>query len=144
MLILSVIQEALKAMKFHTQKSITFLVVLLTKLFVLMIDLVRPIVVFRGGNAAYEFIKAILKQYEYCKKVMKKSFNKNLIMREEEQLFQKSNSCWICEKLIDNDNEKVGDHCRVTEKFRGTAHQSFNINLQLTKKVLAIFHNLKG
>ena len=53
---------------------------------------------------------------------MKKSFKKNLIMREEEQLFQKSNSCWICEKLIDNDNEKVRDHCRVTEKFRGTAH----------------------
>ena len=52
---------------------------------------------------------------------MKKNFNKNLIMREQEHLFQKSNSCWICENLIDNDNEKVGDHCRVTGKFRGTA-----------------------
>ena len=37
----------------------------------------KPIVVFRGENAAYEFIKAILKEYEYCKKVMKKHFNKN-------------------------------------------------------------------
>ena len=33
----------------------------------------KPIVIFRGENAAYEFIKAILKEYEYCKKVMKKS-----------------------------------------------------------------------
>ena len=42
MLILSVIQEVLKFMKSLNQKSIknTFLAVLLTKLFVLMIDLV--------------------------------------------------------------------------------------------------------
>ena len=26
----------------------------------------KPIVVFRGKNVAYEFIKAILKEYEYC------------------------------------------------------------------------------
>ena len=32
----------------------------------------KPIVVYRGKNAAYEFIKAILKEYKYCKKVMKK------------------------------------------------------------------------
>ena len=42
----------------------------------------KPIVVFRGENAAYEFIKAILKEYQYCKKVMKKHFNKTLIMSE--------------------------------------------------------------
>ena len=40
----------------------------------------RPMVVFRGENAAYEFIKRLLKKYEYCKKVMQKVFNKNLIM----------------------------------------------------------------
>ena len=62
---------------------------------------------------------------------------------EEEQLFQKSNSCWICEKLIDDD-EKVGDHCHVTGKFRGTAHRSCNVNFQLTKKVSVIFHNLRS
>ena len=61
----------------------------------------KPIVVYRGENAAYEFIKAILKEYKYCKKVMNKHFNKNLIMSEEEEhLFQQSNSCWICKKLI--------------------------------------------
>ena len=76
---------------------------------------------------------------------MKKHFNKNLIMSEEEEhLFQQSNSCWICKKLIDNDEEKVRDHCHVTGKFRGAAHGSCNINLQLTKKVPVIFHNLRG
>ena len=76
---------------------------------------------------------------------MKKHFNKNLIMSEEdEHLFQQSNSCWICEKLIDNDTEKVGDHCHVTGKFRGAAHWSCNADLQLTKKVPEIFQNLRG
>ena len=59
-------------------------------------------------------------------------------------LFQQSNSCWIYKKLIDNDDEKARDHCHVTGKFRGAAHWNCNINLQLTKKVPVIFHNLKG
>ena len=76
---------------------------------------------------------------------MNKHFNKNLIMSEEEEhLFQQSNSCWICKKLIDNDEEKVRDHCHVTGKFRGAAHETCNLNLQLTKKVPVIFHNLRG
>ena len=65
----------------------------------------KLIVVFSGKNAAFKFIEAIVKEYEYCKKVMKKHFNKNLIMAEEEEQFQSSNTCWICEKVIDD--EKV-------------------------------------
>ena len=39
---------------------------------------------------------------------MKKHFNKNWIMtEEEEENFQSSNTCWICEKLIEDDNEKL-------------------------------------
>ena len=68
---------------------------------------------------------------------MKKHFNKNLIMSEEKKgQSQSSNTCWICEKLIDNDNEKVRDHCHVTGKFRGVATG--------TKKVPVMFHNLRG
>ena len=76
---------------------------------------------------------------------MNKHFNKNLIISEEEEhLFQKSNSCWICEKLIDNGDQKVRDYCHVTGKFRSSAQWSYNINLQLTKKVPIIFYNLRG
>ena len=79
------------------------------------------------------------------RKVRNKHLNKNLIMSEvEEHLFQKSNSCWICKKPIDNDEEKVRDHYHVTGKFRGAAHWNCNINFQLTKSVPVIFHNLGG
>ena len=43
----------------------------------------------------------------------------------EGKQFQSSNTCWICEKLIDDDDgEKLRDHCPVTGKFRGAAHPS--------------------
>ena len=58
--------------------------------------------------------------------------------------FQLSKTCWFCEKLIDNNNEKVRDHCHITGKFRCAADWSCIINLQLTKKVPAIFHNFRG
>ena len=74
---------------------------------------------------------------------MKDEFNKNLIMTEEEEyLFQQSNNCWICKKLIDNDDEKVRHRCHITGKFRG--HWDCNINFQRIKKIPVIFHNLKG
>ena len=101
----------------------------------------KPIVVSRG---AYKFVKAILKEYGYCRKVMNKYFNKNLIMSEEEEQFQSKNTCWICENLIDDGDEKLRDHCHITRKFRGTFHWSCNINLQLNKKVPVIFYNLRG
>ena len=37
---------------------------------------------------------------------------------EEKNLFQKSNNSWICKKLINDDEEKVRDHCHVTGKFQ--------------------------
>ena len=44
-----------------------------------------------------------------------------------EEQFQWSKTCWIYEKLIDNDDEKVSDYCHITGKFRGAAHWSCNM-----------------
>ena len=76
---------------------------------------------------------------------MKEYFNKNFSMTEEEEnLFQKSNNCWMCKKFINNEEEKVRDHCHVTGKFRGAAYRNCNVNLKLNKKFPVIFHNLRG
>ena len=73
-----------------------------------------------------------------------KHFNKNLVMSAEEEKFQLSNSCWICNKLFDVGDKKVRDHCPITRKYRAAAHFSCNANLKLSKKVPVIFHNLRG
>ena len=81
--------------------KITFLVVLLTILFVLMMNLLSQQLFLKGENAAYEFIEAILKEYQYCKRAEKRHFNKKLIMiKEEEEEFQSSKTFWICENSL--------------------------------------------
>ena len=111
----------------------------------------KKVVLYRGKNAAYRFIEAILEEYDHCKKIIKKHINKNLIMsveeeeeEEEEEIFQLTNSCWICDKLFDVEDDKVKDHCPITGKYRGAVHWSCNINLKLSKKIPVIFHNLRG
>ena len=40
--------------------------------------------------------------------------------------------------------DKVRDHCHITGIYRGSCHWSCNINLKVSKKLVVIFHNLKG
>ena len=65
-------------------------------------------------------------------------------MSTEEERFQLSNSCWICDRLFGVGDDRVRDHCHITRKYRGAAHWSCNINLKTSKKIPTIFHNLKG
>ena len=69
----------------------------------------KKIVLYRGKNAVNKFMKSILREYNYCKKIMKKYFNKNLVMTaEENERFEMTNICWICDRLIDiNDNKAI-------------------------------------
>ena len=67
--------------------------------------------------------------------MIKEHFNKNLITSaKEEEKFQLTNSCWICYKLFDVGDDKVRDHCHITEKSRGAAYWNCNVNLKLSKK----------
>ena len=105
----------------------------------------KDVVVYRGKDCVSRFISCILDEYEYCKKVRRDHFNKNLIMStEEEEIFQNACSCWICGKLFDLMDEKVRDHCHIRGKFRGATHFSCNANFKISKKVPVLFHNLKG
>ena len=69
---------------------------------------------YRGKNAIFKFIQSIFKEYDYCKSVMKNHFNENLVMScEENEEFEKSNTCWICGNLIEIDDNKVRNHCHL-------------------------------
>ena len=46
--------------------------------------------------------------------MIKRHFNKNFIMSaEEEEKFQSTNNCWICDNLFDVGDDKVRDHCHM-------------------------------
>ena len=63
--------------------------------------------------------------------MIKKHFNKNLIISGEKERFQLTNSCWICDKLFDVGDDKIRDHCHITGKYRGALHWSFNVKLSM-------------
>ena len=105
----------------------------------------KDVALCRGKYTVVKFIKSVLKKYDYCRKVIKKHFNKNLIMSaEENETFEMTSICWICDRLTDCDDNKVRDHCHITGKHRGVAYWTCNINLKMSKKVPVIFYNLRG
>ena len=55
--------------------------------------------------------------------------------------YQNSQDCWICNQKINNDKDKVRDHCHITGKFRGAAHNQCNLKLKIPRKLAIIFHN---
>ena len=105
----------------------------------------KPVQIYRGEKAVYKFMEAMLDEVKYCKKIMKKYFNKPLRMTEDdEKEFQKANECHICNKKYNENDVRVRDHCHITGKYRGSAHQDCNLNFRLTEKIPVMFHNLRG
>ena len=108
----------------------------------------KPIQMYRGENAVYKFMEKMLEEVEYCKAVIKKQFNKPLVMTEDdEQCFITMDGCHICGEKYDEKDVHNRDHCHITGKFRGSAHQECNLKLRIKPeniKIPVIFHNLRG
>ena len=65
---------------------------------------------------------------------------KMIYTRKDKEKFMKSKVCWICRKPFLED--KVRDHCHITEKLRGAAHSNCNLKIKKPKFTPVFFHNL--
>ena len=105
----------------------------------------KPIQLYRGEKSVYKFLESMLKEVEYCKKVNQDHFNKPLALTvDEEKSFKAATKCHICDKNFFKNSKRVRDHCHVTGKYRGAAHNKCNRNFRITHKIPVIFHNLRG
>ena len=82
---------------------------------------------------------------------------KPLIMTEQNiKDYENATKCWICEQEFapsvkaaaakQQRNPKVRDHCHFTGEYRGAAHSSCNLKVQIQPgktKIPVVFHNLK-
>ena len=61
---------------------------------------------------------------------------------EEIKSYHKQKVCHRCKKefSIDN-NDKVGDHCHFTGKYRGAAPNAFNLKYKAPKEIPLVFQN---
>ena len=108
----------------------------------------RDLVIYRGEDCIQKFIKCMFEEVKNCQKVIREHFNKPLIMTDRDQRsFRMTKRCYICRKKYREDDVPVRDHCHVTGKYRGSAHQSCNLKLKISAeniKIPVVFHNLKG
>ena len=60
-----------------------------------------PTKIFTGSNCIKEFIEWVFEQEKYCNQIINKHFNKKLKMTiEDEENYQNSQNCWICNQKI--------------------------------------------
>ena len=108
----------------------------------------KPVQIHRGENAIHKFMENMLEEVNWCKSKMKKHFNKPLKMTMENEIdFKKAIKCHICDQQYTDKDIRVRDHCHITGKFRGSAHQDCILKLRIKPdniKIPVIFHNLRG
>ena len=65
-----------------------------------------------------------------------------IFTKSDEACFNAADDCFICGQPLGTD--RVRDHCHLSGKFRGAAHNLCNLNYKLPKFFPVIFHNLSG
>ena len=90
------------------------------------------------------FVKEVIKLENKMAFYFKET-NKDIIMtQEDEEDYKNNNICRFCEKEIVSD--KVRDHCHLTGKYRGPAHNICNINVKQKDSnfIPFAFHNFSN
>ena len=97
-----------------------------------------------GYNNVYWFVNEVIKLENKMAFYFKNS-NKDIIMTEEDDEDYRINKmCRFCEK--NNESDKVKDHCHLTGKYRGPAHNICNNNVtqEQSNFIPFLFHNFSN
>ena len=84
---------------------------------------------------------------EHATKII--NYEKKEIMpltKKEEKKHNKQEVCYICRKEFNTDDSdkkyhKVKDHFHYTGKYRGAAHDIYNLRYKIPKEIPVVFHN---
>ncbi|XP_033729639.1 uncharacterized protein LOC117318793 [Pecten maximus] len=119
----------------HVPSSFAYKIVGLTQ------ETSKTPVIYRGPDVAEHFVECMLREQEEIEQKFK-NVEPMVMTGKDWQSFNNAVYCHICGKELGDD--RVRDHCHVTGKFRGAAHNECNINYKFTGRIPVVFHNLRG
>ena len=99
----------------------------------------KPYKTYFGEDVIDKFLNDLIREREYCFKVIETEFNKLLVITKKDSRDSKlSTKCCISKKREGGCEVKVKDHDHTIGKYRESAHQEFHLNLSLSKMLCFI------
>lgn len=99
--------------------------------------------IYTGKDAAEKFVESLSQDcnfiYDNYLRVKKNIIS---LTPTEDSLFLNAIVCHICKKELGN--ERVRDHCHLTGKFRGAAHNECNLKFRVPNFIPIFFHNFSS
>ena len=65
-----------------------------------------------------------------------------IVIRHDKLVYDNSTNCHICNEELGED--RVRDHCHLSGKFRGAAHEVCNLKYKVSTFFPVVFHNFFG
>lgn len=94
-----------------------------------------------GKDIGKKFVECLERDLREVYKILKT--NKSINMTESHEIdFQNAIDCYACGKPLGTN--RVRDHCHLTGKYRGAAHERCNHMMKRPNFVPVLFHNLEG
>ena len=100
---------------------------------------------YRGEDCMDKFVEQLSKIKDEIDERMRVNVPMEELTDEQELDFKNAKRCSICNKLFEDGDKKVRDHCHFTGKYRGCAHVKCNLDYSFRYfKIPVFFHNLKN
>ena len=95
----------------------------------------KPVETYRGENAVNTFTERVFGEVKYCNKTSGDHFNQGIVMTAaDREDFKIADKCHICDIKYTEKDIRIRDHCHVTGRYQGSAHQHCNASFRLINK----------
>ena len=105
-------------------------------------NIFKPQVVYRGENVVDVFLHRLVAEERELFRIIRSIVPMTMSNRD---LLSFANAlvCHLCEEPL-NEIDKVRNHCHLTGRYLGAAHNICNLNFKTPRHIPVFFHNLRG
>ncbi|XP_033762615.1 uncharacterized protein LOC117344073 [Pecten maximus] len=101
----------------------------------------KPPIIYRGSNVVETFINYLMEEEREIQHILE-DIEPMVMTQEDQETFDNTAKCYLCNNYFKNNKDKVRDHCHVTGKFRGAACNKCNLQFKQPKHIPVFLHNM--